>query len=485
MKPYRAWATVLTPNMHSKPFRLTRLRLATWYTSVMTLILILSGIAIDRLLVHARWLHLDGEMQRLASTLENEVETGLVQSGQIDPSFIRPQPEDELAQLLLIELCKQNVSCPPAIREKVDRLDVNQTVDDWGSREYCVRFLDPNKNQILTMALPYFNSECHQEGFWKQGHYWQGKHYHKASYPLHTKTRQDWGLMQIAQPLDDLDSYLVWIEIGLGGVVVLAIGLVGCSSWWLAGLVIQPMRQSYEQMQQFTADAAHELRTPVAAMRAMVQTALRAEDLSAQEAQETLQIVNRQSYRLSSLVQDLLTLCQIDQQTAVAPFTLCCLDIIVKERVEELMALAMANDVTLAVELHSSPLYMVGSADQIGRAVANLISNAIQYTPLGGNVLVKLTSEHGQALIQVIDTGIGISPTDQARIFDRFYRVNQERSRHRGSSGLGLAITQVLVQSHGGTVQVQSELGKGSTFSLRLPLLAQQSVDRYKISSPN
>lgn len=465
--------------MHSKPFRLTRLRLAAWYTSVMTIILILSGIAIDRLLVHARWLHLDGEMQKLASTLENEIEAGLTQPGKIDPTLIHPHEEDELAQLLLFNLCQQNVVCPPKLKQNLDRFDIEKTLNDWGNREYCLRFLSSDKTPIVSMSLPYTNSTCHQSDFWRRGTYWRGRHYHRASYPLHTVDRLDWGIVQISQPLDALDAYLMWIEIGLGGVVILAIGLVGCSSWWLAGLVMQPMRQSYEQMQQFTADAAHELRTPIAALRAMVQTALRAEDLSVQDVQETMQIVNRQSQRLSTLVQDLLTLCQMEQHTAVTSYQPCCLDILIKEQAEELMALAIANDVTLTVELQNAfPVQVAGHADQLERVLANLISNAIQYTPMGGNVTVRLTCDYAHALVQVIDTGIGIRAADQAKIFDRFYRVNQERSRHRGGSGLGLAITQMIVKSHGGSLQVQSELGKGSTFTCRLPLLNQHSMNR-------
>ena len=137
--------------MYSKPFRLTRLRLAAWYTSVMTIILILSGIAIDRLLVHARWLHLDGEMQKLSSSLENEIETGLTQPGKIDPRLLHPHKDDELAQLLLFNLCQQTVVCPPELRKNLKQFDPEKTLNDWGNREYCLRFLSSDKTPVVSI----------------------------------------------------------------------------------------------------------------------------------------------------------------------------------------------------------------------------------------------------------------------------------------------------------------------------------------------
>ena len=113
---------------------------------------------------------------------------------------------------------------------------------------------------------------------------------------------------------------------------------------------------------------------------------------------------------------------------------------------------------------------VLGNSEQLYRLVSNLVINAIKYTPGSGEVNIILESERNEALIRVRDTGIGIAKVEQKKIFDRFYRVNSDRSRQTGGSGLGLAIAQAIVQAHQGTIEVKSELGVGSTFTVRLPL---------------
>jgi signal transduction histidine kinase len=255
--------------------------------------------------------------------------------------------------------------------------------------------------------------------------------------------------------------------------------LVGVSSWWLAALAMQPIYQSYKQIQQFTADAAHELRTPLAATQATVESAKRAASLSARsvpqldekEVQDILDTIGRQNRRLIQLVADLLLLARLEQQALARRRQLCCLNDIVSDLEEEFAALALSKSVTLTSSVRvNNPLNVVGDEEQLYRLVSNLIINAIQYTPAGGQVTVVLDRSDDRALIQIQDTGIGIAPSEQIHIFDRFYRVNSDRSRNTGGSGLGLAIAKAIVQAHQGTLQVQSVLGKGSTFTIRLPL---------------
>jgi signal transduction histidine kinase len=163
---------------------------------------------------------------------------------------------------------------------------------------------------------------------------------------------------------------------------------------------------------------------------------------------------------------------QFIPQFSNASFSHCCLNVIIKELVDEFTAMAIAAEITLKVEVPSSgSLEVMGHSEQLYRAIANLLSNAIQYTPPKGTVTLVLAAEPPIAMIRVRDTGIGISLNDQQRIFDRFYRVDRERSIHKGGSGLGLAIVQAIAQTHKGSLQVQSQLGKGSQFTLSLPLL--------------
>ncbi|MBW4637488.1 MAG: two-component sensor histidine kinase, partial [Gloeocapsa sp. UFS-A4-WI-NPMV-4B04] len=241
--------------------------------------------------------------------------------------------------------------------------------------------------------------------------------------------------------------------------------LVGGSSWWLSGLAMQPIYQSYRQIQQFTADVAHELRTPLAATQATVESALRFNSVEP-ETQDILHAIERQNKRLSELVADLLLLARMERQ----PLPIrqqCCLNDIVSDLVEELATLALGASVELTADINvDKPLIVVGNEEQLYRLISNLIVNAIQYTPTGGQVTVILDQSDYHAVISIQDT----AKSEQSRIFERFYRVDSDRSRHSGGSGLGLAIAAVIVQAHAGSLQVQSELGKGSTFTIRLPV---------------
>ncbi len=118
----------------------------------------------------------------------------------------------------------------------------------------------------------------------------------------------------------------------------------------------------------------------------------------------------------------------------------------------------------------NQPLLVIGDEEQLYRLVSNLMVNAIHYTPSGGEVKLVLSRSDYQAIIEVEDTGIGIAKAEQAQIFERFYRVNSDRSRHTGGSGLGLAIAQAIAVAHHGSLQVRSKLSKGSTFTIQLPL---------------
>jgi signal transduction histidine kinase len=143
----------------------------------------------------------------------------------------------------------------------------------------------------------------------------------------------------------------------------------------------------------------------------------------------------------------------------------------VSDLVEELSALAIAADITLSESiLVNQSLYVKGNLEQLYRLVSNLMINGIQYTPAQGKVQVTLSRLENQGVITIHDTGIGIASSEQKHIFDRFYRVDSARSRKTGGSGLGLAIASAIVQAHQGSIQVQSEQGKGSTFTIRLPI---------------
>ena len=189
------------------------------------------------------------------------------------------------------------------------------------------------------------------------------------------------------------------------------------------------------------------------------------------EARKTLRTIERQNNRLAELVQDLLLLSRMDGQNQPSLRRRCCLNTLIKDVADEFEALAIAAHLSLTVEIKvSETLWVLGDEEQLYRVMANLVSNAIQYTPKKGKVTICLDRNDHHALIQVQDTGIGIAPQEHERIFDRFYRVNGDRSRATGGSGLGLAIATAISHAHQGSIQVKSVMRKGSVFTVYLPL---------------
>ncbi len=225
----------------------------------------------------------------------------------------------------------------------------------------------------------------------------------------------------------------------------------------------------------FVADASHELKTPVAAVLASseaLQLALtRDPDRAATFAGRTQQAAQQ----LSRIVEDLLDLSRLeasDQAEEVLP-----LDKVVEREVEGFRTRARESEIELVVD--TSPVRVLGSAADLALAVRNLCDNAVRYTNAGGTVTVAVRPDSdGSALIVVSDTGVGIPTRALERVFERFYRVDEARSRATGGTGLGLSIVRHVVERHGGSVTVTSQLGVGSTFTIRLPITENTSDHR-------
>jgi signal transduction histidine kinase len=440
----------------NKPFSQTRWRLTGWYAGVMGVILGLCSFVFYEKVAQSRWESLHQELTSVSGTLHDGLEPVLKHSGHLEPD----------ANQLLPGICMATSQCS-SVKKGSDR-HILGAVQQAG---YYVRFIDLSGKIVATLdpqpdGLPIkVGSEL-----WQTLADRQGKRYHQISLLLKTSTQSPWGYMQIGRSLHDYDEYLATLRVMLLVGVPVAMLLISGASWGLAGLAMQPVYQSYRQVQQFTADAAHELRTPLAATRATVESVLDLETISEAESRSTLQTVARQNLRLSQLVQDLLLLSRLDiqRQSSTKP---CELKTLIYDVVDEFESLAVAAELQLVADIQTQqPPTVMGEEEQLYRLVANLVANAIHYTPKGGQVWIKLNRDDRYALIRVQDTGIGIAPEAQAHIFERFYRVNSDRSRSTGGSGLGLAIAIAIAQAHQGTIQVQSQLGCGSTFTVKLPV---------------
>ena len=439
---------------HSRVFHTTRLRLAGLYAGTMGFILTLCAVGFYEAMAHSHASELNHRIESVAGMLHDGLEASLQQPGKLEP----------ILQKFIPSLCIAGTTC-------VYKSTATHYLGVFQEHGYYIRFVTLS-GQLLASAGEIPTDLPVQVGTvpWQTLEATDGNRYQQLSLLLKTANQDAWGYMQVGRSLSDIDGHMVWVRLILLIGLPTAMLLVVIASWWLAGHAMKPVYSSYRQMQQFTADAAHELRTPLAAIQANLESTLTPEANDA-DAWDTLRTVERQNNRLSGLVHDLLLLSRMDLQGFSAKQESCNLNDLVNDLVEEFSALALASNISLTADIQTNaPITVSGSEEQLYRLVANLITNAVQYTSSNGKVIVHLKRDDHHALIQVEDTGIGIPPKEQARIFDRFYRVNSDRSRHTGGAGLGLAIALAIAQAHQSTIQVQSELGKSSIFSVRLLL---------------
>jgi heavy metal sensor kinase len=226
---------------------------------------------------------------------------------------------------------------------------------------------------------------------------------------------------------------------------------------------------AFGQMRQFLADASHELRTPLAAVRGEVQVALK-RPRSSEEYQESLVVIHEEALHMSRIVEDLFMLARADAGERPLERRFFYLDELVSECCRIARPLAEEHGVSLAIESTPDGIEIEGDEGLMRRAVLNLVDNAVKYTEAGGAVRVAVSRDGDLARLDVTDTGIGIAPEELGRIFERFYRVDKARVRSVGGAGLGLSIVRWTVEEHGGSVTVQTEPGRGSTFTALLPI---------------
>jgi heavy metal sensor kinase len=312
-----------------------------------------------------------------------------------------------------------------------------------------------------------------------------------------------WVGCSIAPELKELRR-TAWKLAGVGG-IILFFGLAG--GWWIVSRSLQPvvaisaaavkisagdlsqridvaeaeselgqlaavlnstfarLEAAFAQQQQFTSDAAHELRTPVAVMLTQAQTALNRER-TAPEYRETVEACQRAAQRMRRLIESLLALARLD--AGQEPMKRLGFDLskTASDGVELVRPLAEDRGVKILAELQTFEIS--GDAERLAQVITNLLTNAILYNKPNGEVRVNLKSQYGMAILTVSDTGQGIATEDLPRVFERFYRA--DKSRSTGGNGLGLAITKTVVEAHGGTIEVASKENIGTIFTVRLPM---------------
>ena len=235
--------------------------------------------------------------------------------------------------------------------------------------------------------------------------------------------------------------------------------------------MLERIEQSFMRTRQFTADASHELRAPMTLIYTAAQYALR-RPRRREELVETLETILRESRRTAALIDELLALARGDAGGEVLPLEMLDVRALVREAAEQARAMAEARNISVKVELDADQLLVQGSEAKLSRLLLILVDNAIKYTPGGGSVTLAAGRQPSAVTIAVADTGVGIRPDDVPHIFERFWRADKVRSRDVSGAGLGLPIARQIAVQHGAQLDVWSEPGRGSVFTLRMPAVA-------------
>jgi two-component system, OmpR family, sensor histidine kinase CiaH len=251
-----------------------------------------------------------------------------------------------------------------------------------------------------------------------------------------------------------------------GGIFILSL-LVG---YFLAGRTLRPIEEMVEEQNRFISDASHELRTPLTALKTSTEVALRDKNMSAEEARKILEENLEDIGSLEMLSEHLLHLAQYQRGRRVLDLKKINLAESAGRVYKKTSAVAENKSITFEIEARDA--WINADAISIEELILILLDNAFKYTPRGGKVLLKAAPVGRYGVLEVTDSGEGISPRDQGHIFDRFYRADRSRSKNRISGfGLGLPVAKSIAELHHGSIKVASRPGHGSTFTVRIPLV--------------
>jgi two-component system, OmpR family, manganese sensing sensor histidine kinase len=296
------------------------------------------------------------------------------------------------------------------------------------------------------------------------------------------------GFLRVSHPWFEVTKPTQQLIVDLALGTLATLGTVTAIGWFLSGIAIEPVKASYQQLKQFTADASHELRNPIATIQTNVQVALSEEPLPSPQRQQ-LQTIERLTRRLGRLVDDLLFLARQDSGLVPPQIVAVPLDALLIEAVEEQQLAAAAKGIQLSLEIiDSAPkqtepedFTTLGDWDRLARLFTNLIDNAIQYTlsradgsnPVTVTLQKTIEADRSYLQVRVKDRGIGIPDRDLPKLFDRFYRVDTARTANdsdfSGGTGLGLPIVRAIANECHGKIKIESQINLGTTVTVLLP----------------
>lgn len=268
----------------------------------------------------------------------------------------------------------------------------------------------------------------------------------------------------ISSEVSMLNTILMLIVIGSvagGGISILA-------GQYLAKRALVPIRSSWDKQQQFMADASHELRTPLAVLQTHTELLLRHPDRTIEEESREISTILKEIKRMNKMVEGLLTLSQSDADQLELQVKPIRLDQLARETAKQFSPLAAMKDVALSVHMPAETV-VNGDEEKLQQLLIIVLDNAVKYTQPGGRVRVSCKGTASGTILKIQDTGTGIPKEDLPFIFERFYRGDKTRSRTAGGTGLGLSIAKWIVTRHGGKIEAESVLHKGTTIKMTFP----------------
>ncbi|MGD1808470.1 sensor histidine kinase [Dapis sp. BLCC M126] len=275
------------------------------------------------------------------------------------------------------------------------------------------------------------------------------------------------GYVRVSESLTEVQSITRRLDLGLGGGVFVSLVLSGFGGIWLTRQAMQPIEENFQRLQQFTSDASHELRSPLMAIKTNAAVALKYSEGIRSKDSEKFQMIGSAANQMTRLTERLLILARTDKLTQ-PDWEIVNLTSLLSKLWQFYNPHALRKKIDFKDKIAGN-LYLRGDKVLLTQLFTNLIKNAIYYTPLGGVVEIIAKPLGSNLIIKVQDNGIGIAPEYLEKVFERFWRAEKSRSYKAKKFGLGLAIAQTIAQKHGGLITVDSQLGKGSCFTTRLP----------------
>ncbi|WP_017662854.1 sensor histidine kinase [Baaleninema simplex] len=451
-------------------------RLLLSYLVVMTAILGISGVSIYHLLARRLHQQLDNHLQRLAQTSARTL--GVVRHEYEEHRDKRygydsndPDLPENLSELMA-KYRQEGIFDVPSDYPLPDAQGV-EWFDD--RRQLMIREGNLFPDWDISANVPEYGLTKHKSYV---------KSYAIPVYGDLNGKRPLIGYVRASESTAILEAELRRLRWGLGIGGLVALGLTAIGGTWLTRQSLKPVERSFDRLKQFTADASHELRSPLTAIKTSVAVMQsHPERIHPNDIKKVAAIASAAD-QMSELVEDLLLLARIDDTSMPESMELfpVPIDEIVEDALDRAAIAASQKEIVLHYpDASIENVEVCGNAGHLRRLFGNLIDNAVQYTPEGGTVTVSIQRQTASVVVSVVDTGIGIASEDLPRIFDRFWRADKARSRRQGGTGLGLSIACTIAHRYGGEITVSSQLGVGTQFRIKFPLASsyRESVRRF------